>query len=214
MTTLFFIRHGQSTANLLRVFAGQMDYPLTEQGLRQAEKGAAFLKKNFSIDAVYSSPLSRAKETAEPTARLFGLEVNFLEDLRERSIGIWAGRPNHEIKELYPEMYYAHKRREGVVPEGGESPAQMQERANRAVTRILAENKGKNVAVFTHAGVFTALFARWKEMLPELADVAVFGNSSITALEYDDEGIARRVILKNYQDHLGNDVTVVPRELL
>lgn len=214
MTTLFFVRHGQSTANLLRVFAGQKDYPLTELGLRQAEKGAEFLKKNFQIDVIYSSPLLRAKETAVPTARLYGLEITVLEDLRERSVGVWAGKSNREIEELYPEMYYAHKKRMGVVPPGGEDLDQIQERVERAVMHILAEAKGKSVAVFTHAGVFSALIKTWRQMLPDFADALVFGNSSITAIEYDDEGIARRVVLKNYQDHLGEDVTVLPPGLI
>ena len=47
MTTLFFVRHGQSMANLLRVFAGQLDFELSDLGLRQAEKGARFLKDHF-----------------------------------------------------------------------------------------------------------------------------------------------------------------------
>jgi hypothetical protein len=51
-------------------------------------------------------------------------------------------------------------------------------------------------------------------MLPDFADALVFGNSSITAIEYDDEGVARRVVLKNYQDHLGEDVTVLPPGLI
>lgn len=214
MTTLFFVRHGQSTANLLRVFAGQLDFELSDLGFRQAERGARFLKDHYSIDAIYSSPLKRAMQTAEPAARLYGLEIIPLEGLRERSIGIWAGRYNEEIKRLYPEQYVAWKNRTGFVPEGGETREAALERFYAAEAEIIAKNKGKNVAVYTHAGMLSSLSAVWIKTLPELGDVEAYGNSSITAISYDDEGIARRVVLKNHQEYLGEDITELPAELI
>ena len=214
MTTLFFVRHGQSMANLLRVFAGQMDFELSDLGLRQAEKGARFLKDHFSIDAIYSSPMKRAMQTAEPAARLYGLEIIPMEDLRERSIGVWAGRYNEEIQTLYPEQYVAWKNRLGFVPEGGETREAAFERFYAAEAEIISQNKGKNVAVYTHAGMLSALSTVWIKNLPDLGDVSVYGNSSITAISYDDEGIARRIVLKNHQEHLGEDITELPAHLI
>ena len=214
MTTLIFIRHGQSTSNLLRVFAGQKDYPLTEQGLRQAEKVAIFLKKSFHLDAIYASDLKRTIQTATPTAELFGLEIVPTSDLRERSMGIWEGKTNQEIMDQDPETYRRWLNRDGSHPEGAEEIWEYRERSQRAQRRIIEENKGKTVAVFTHVGIINVLADDWKKELPELRDIKVFGNSSITALEFDDEGIARRAVLKNYQDHLGDDVTVLPVGLI
>lgn len=214
MTTLFFVRHGQSMANLLRVFAGQMDFELTDLGLRQAEKGARFLKDNFSIDAIYSSPLKRAMQTAEPAARLYGLEIIPMEDLRERSIGVWAGKSNEQIRALYPEQYIEWKKRMGFVPEGGETREAALERFYAAEAEIISQNKGKNVAVYTHAGMLSALSTVWVKTLPEVEDISVYGNSSITAISYDDDGIARRIVLKNYQEHLGEDATELPAHLI
>ena len=214
MTTLIFVRHGQSTSNLLRVFAGQKDYPLTEQGLRQAEKVAIFLKKSFHLDAIYASDLTRTIQTATPASKLFGLEIIPTPDLRERSMGVWEGKTNKEIAERYPELYRRFLNRDGTYPEGAEPPEEYRVRARGAQQRILEENKGKTVAVYTHAGIINVLADVWKKTLPELCEIAVFENSSITALEFDDEGIARRVVLKNYQDHLGDDVTVLPQGLL
>ena len=214
MTTLIFVRHGQSTSNLLRVFAGQKDYPLTEQGLRQAEKIATFLKKSFSLDAIYASDLTRTIQTATPASKLFGLEIIPTPDLRERSMGVWEGKTNKEIAERYPELYRRFLNRDGTYPEGAEPPEEYRVRAREAQQRILEENKGKTVAVYTHAGIINVLADVWKKTLPELCEIAVFENSSITALEFDDERIARRVVLKNYQDHLGDDVTVLPQGLL
>ena len=214
MTTLIFIRHGQSVSNLLRVFAGQMEFDLTELGMRQAEKVAAFLKRNFTVDAIYASDLKRTIQTATPTAELFGLEIILTPNLRERSMGIWEGKTNQEIMEQDPETYRRWLSRDGSYPEGAENPAEYRVRASMAQQTILEECKGKTVAVYTHAGLINVLADGWKETLPELQDIKVFENSSITVLEFDDDGIARRVILKNYQDHLGDDITVLPAGLL
>lgn len=214
MTTLIFVRHGQSTSNLLRVFAGQMDFDLTELGLRQAEKIATFLKRSFSLDAIYSSDLKRAMQTAAPAAALYGLEIIPTPELRERSVGVWEGKTNKEIEAQFPELYRRWLKRDGSYPKGAESPEAYRTRALLAQQRILAQNQEKTVAVYTHAGIINALADIWKKTLPALCEIAVFENSSITALEFDDEGIARRVVLKNYQDHLGDDVTVLPQGLL
>lgn len=214
MTTLIFVRHGQSTSNLLRVFAGQMDFELTELGLRQAEKVAAFLKRNFVVDTIYASDLKRAMQTAAFAAALYGLEIIPTSDLRERSMGVWEGKTNREIAEQFPDLYRRWISRDGSHPEGAENPEEYRARARRAQQCIIEENKGKTVVVCTHAGIINALADDWKKTLPELCEIKVFENSSITALEFDDNGIARRVVLKNYQDHLGDDVTVLPQGLL
>lgn len=214
MTTLIFVRHGQSTSNLLRVFAGQMDFELTELGLRQAEKVAAFLKRNFVVDTIYASDLKRAMQTAAFAAALYGLEIIPTSDLRERSMGVWEGKTNREIAEQFPDLYRRWISRDGSHPEGGENLEEYRARTRRAQQCIIEENKGKTVVVYTHAGIINALADDWKKTLPELCEIAVFENSSITALEFDDNGIARRVVLKNYQDHLGDDVTVLPQGLL
>ena len=214
MTTLIFVRHGQSVSNLLRVFAGQMEFDLTELGMRQAELVADFLKNNIPLNAVYASDLRRTMQTAEPTAKRFGLEIIPMAELRERALGKWEGKTNKEVAEMDPEFYERWRRRQGGCPVGAEHPDDYRERALRAERRILAENRGKTAAVFTHVGIINALADVWKKTLPELCDILVYGNSSITAIEYDDEGVARRVVLKNYQEHLGNDATELPAHLL
>ena len=214
MTTLIFIRHGQSVANQLRVFAGQKNFDLTDLGLRQAERCARFLKENFSVDAIYASDLTRARQTAEPAAKLYGLDIVLMEDLRERSIGIWAGKSHQEVKERYPKLFQEWRNRTGIVPEGAENDEQLLPRVCRAEARILAENKGKTVAVYTHAGVISSLSTVWKKSLPEFETVSGFGNASVTALEYDSEGIARHIVLRSHQDYLGKDMTIVPENLV
>ena len=100
MTTVIFVRHGQSTANLERVFAGHTDAPLTDLGHKQAENTAKFLK-NYPICAIYSSDLARSMQTAEPTGKLHHLPVIPDKELREIYAGEWEGRSYDELMEKY-----------------------------------------------------------------------------------------------------------------
>ena len=94
-------RHGQTTWNLEHRFQGQTDIPLDETGVVQAEQAARRLA-TLRPDALYSSDLSRAQQTAAPLARLTGLPVTLDKDLRERFGGVWEGLNDDEIRERYP----------------------------------------------------------------------------------------------------------------
>ena len=122
MTKMIFVRHGQSEANLLTIFAGHTDIPLTDLGRHQAENTAQFLK-DYSIDAVYASDLLRAMQTAEPTARMHGLEI--IPDVRLREIyaGDWEGVTFNDLLTLYPESFGILWRTDcgRAHPENGES---------------------------------------------------------------------------------------------
>ena len=101
MTKMIFVRHGQSEANLAEIFAGHTDIPLTDLGKRQAENTAQFLK-DYPIDVIYSSDLLRAMQTAEPTARMHGMEILPDERLREIYAGEWEGVTFAALMEKYP----------------------------------------------------------------------------------------------------------------
>ena len=94
-------RHGQTTWNVEHRFQGQTDIPLDETGVVQAEQAARRLA-TLRPDALYSSDLSRAQQTAAPLARLTGLPVTLDKDLRERFGGVWEGLNDDEIRERYP----------------------------------------------------------------------------------------------------------------
>ena len=94
-------RHGQTTWNLEHRFQGQTDIPLDETGVVQAEQAARRLA-TLRPDAIFSSDLTRAQQTAAPLARLTGLPVTLDKDLRERFGGDWEGLSDEEIRERYP----------------------------------------------------------------------------------------------------------------
>ncbi len=208
MTTLIYVRHGQSMANLLMLYAGQKDFELSESGRKQATRIADFLKTRYPISRIYASDLCRAMDTARPTAEAFSLDVIPLEDLRERKVGIWEGLSGKEIMEVDADFRFALERNDAVafVPKGAENMEQVFLRAKRAEDRILAENRGGCVAVFSHFCVIKLLANNWKKSIPEVDPYVE--NASITVVNFDDNGIVQGVPLSNYQNHLGEDATV------
>ena len=89
MTTVLLIRHGQSVTNVTQVFTGHYDVPLSPLGQEQARCTAAYLQKNFRIDAIYASDLMRAMQTAQPTAAAFGQPIRPEPEQRENCAGRW-----------------------------------------------------------------------------------------------------------------------------
>ena len=143
---LIFVRHGESSSNVENRLQGQRDYPLTRRGRTQDELLAAWSERaGLSWDAVYCSPLSRAKETAEivTRARASALPVE-CSDLREFDAGALQGLLHYQIHERFPEFFereiseYADYSRWG-----GESYAQIAERALR-VRALLEAGHRKN----------------------------------------------------------------------
>lgn len=201
MTTLIFVRHGQSTANLEKTFAGQTDFPLSEIGHRQAERTADFLK-NYPISKIYSSDLTRAMQTAEPTAKTHGLQIVPSQNLREIYAGEWEGRAYEELIQKYSESYGVWRTDCGRAhPEKGESVVQLSKRIYSEVERIINANRGECVAVFTHATPLRTLQAKWEGYpVEELSRVEFCANASVSIVDYNDDG-SFAVRLCGYDGH-------------
>ena len=183
MTRLILLRHGQSEANEKRIFSGQGNYPLTEKGLLQAELAAKYLTKNEQIDVIYSSDLQRAYNTALPTAKILGLEVNTDPALREFDVGYWVGKSREQIAEEYPESWNT----EASVRQypGGEYTPDAFERSVNAIVKIAERHDGKCVLIAAHAGVIRS-FAAFSNSLSktELAKMPDCHNAAINIFEY------------------------------
>jgi probable phosphoglycerate mutase len=122
-------RHGQTTWNAEHRFQGQTDIPLDETGEAQAEQAARRLA-TLRPQALFSSDLIRAQQTAAPLARLTGLPVILDKDLRERFGGDWEGLADAEIRERYP------AERATWNPPNGEPTIAVADRVGAALTRI------------------------------------------------------------------------------
>ncbi len=152
VTRLYLIRHGQSAGNAEGRFGGHSATPLSELGELQARATADYLSRE-RIDAIYSSDLLRAVQTAAPLAEMLSLPINKSGAFRERHVGVLEGLTFIESKEQYPSDYYALVSRNvnHVITEG-ESYRQLLRRANRELTTILDNHRGQRVAVFSHTG--------------------------------------------------------------
>ncbi|MBO0768265.1 MAG: histidine phosphatase family protein [Solirubrobacterales bacterium] len=153
MTRLLLARHGQTDDNLAGdVFQGFRDTPLNDTGRRQAEVLAAQAEADFPVDAVWSSDLKRARETAEIVGAALDLEPKLDPRLREGNRGAWEGRRFAEVERAEPELYRTLR----STPEqmrfpGGESLAEQQQRVLAALSDIRAAG-GQCALVVCHLG--------------------------------------------------------------
>lgn len=160
MTTLVFIRHGETDWNAAGRLQGHTDRPLNEYGRRQAREVAERLA-NDGVGVVYASDLARARETAEIIAARLGLEVVLDPDLREKNWGNWEGLTADE--RLHVEFE-------------GESTEEHRERMLRAVERIVAAHPEERVVVVTHGGSLRRIQAAVSGVaLPVIDNCAVWG---------------------------------------
>ena len=196
MTTLLIVRHGYSCANKENRFSGQMDVPLNEVGRRQAEELGRYLTGHFAVDAVYASDLSRAYDTVKPIADALHLPVHTDAALREVDVGEWQGMLFEDVARRYPENFALYKRKPGLARfDGGESFAELLERAASAIGRIARENEGKTVVIGTHGGVIRTLRALWTGLsLERMEELPHVPNASLTVAEYESGTVTLREV--------------------
>jgi phosphoserine phosphatase len=157
VTTILLARHGESDWNRDRRWQGHADRPLTDLGREQARALADRLAAT-ELDAVYSSDLERARETAAIVAESHQLPVNELSDLREVDVGSWSGLTRAEAEERFPNAF----RRWTEGEEGwddGETYEQLSERVIGAVLAIAARHPRDRVLLVAHGGSIRAVHA-------------------------------------------------------
>jgi broad specificity phosphatase PhoE len=157
VTTIFLARHGESDWNVEKRFQGHSDRPLTERGREQAH-ALANLVGSEKIDAVYTSPLSRARETAEIVAARAGLKAVALPELREVDTGSWSGLSRADVEARFPEGF-ARWRSGGSGWGDGESYEEMAERVIGALRKIAEDHPDGRVLVISHGGPIRAIHA-------------------------------------------------------
>lgn len=209
MTRVYLIRHGESEANYEEIFTGQMDFPLSEKGRRQAYLAGQYLKDK-GIDIIYASDLSRAYDTGIPTAEACGLPIIKSVGFRELDGGKWEGLTYDQLLEKYPEEYPVFVNDIGnAYCEDGESIASMSERIVREFFRIVKENDGKTVAVFTHACPIRELMCILnRRPLSDMKDIKWVGNASTTLVECDGDRFDFKLL--GYNDYLSELATELP----
>jgi broad specificity phosphatase PhoE len=190
---LILIRHGHTAGNDSgpnAPMSGWTDVPLSARGRCQAYALGRHLAANVSFDAMYSSPLDRALETARIALGSLD-EVRWCDGLREIACGDVDGMPVGEVEARYPERWHANLRQEDdhFRWPGGESYQELRDRCLATIRAIARAHGGQRVLVFTHAGVISQVLgalhhvraARWESFRPS--------NASLTYVDWQgDEG--------------------------
>ena len=184
MTTLIVARHGETDWNFERRWQGHSDTPLNETGRAQA-RGLAASLAGRGIEAVYSSDLARARETAEIVAATLGLEVRLDPRLREVDVGEWSGLTSTEVEQRYPDGH--RERREGGTGwTTGEPFDAMGARVLAALGAIAQETPGSVVLVVTHGGPLRAARAACGD---DRSDWTSAGNCDVDEFVIGDGGM-------------------------
>ncbi len=160
-TTVYLIRHGETVDADSRRYKGHIDVPLSENGIIQLEKLAIYLHENSKLrtqnsklKAVYSSGLSRALKSAEIIAKPFGLKPVIVDDLKERSFGVWEGMSFDEIKEKWPDAFNVWADNPvQFSPMEGENTLDVKVRAMKAFKEIVSNHKDEEIAIVSHGGI-------------------------------------------------------------
>lgn len=161
-TTLWLIRHGETEWNAAKRFQGHHDVALNEVGRGQARQLARRLEQEHRVapfDALFSSDLSRAVETARATAELTGLGLSMRPALRERDYGVLSALTPEEMAVQQPEAW-AHwcARTPSYVLPGGESLLAFTERVVTGLREVTRAHPGQKVAVVVHGGVLDCVY--------------------------------------------------------
>jgi len=149
-TSVILARHGQTAWNAAEVFRGQIDIELDETGLKQAVLLAEYLGQR-KLEAVYSSPLKRAQQTAEAIARYHGLDVQIDPGLNDMDFGEWQGLSVQDVRTRFSElleMWMSDPHR--IRMPSGESLDDVRQRAFTLVNRVVNKHEGKVIVLVSH----------------------------------------------------------------
>ena len=147
MKQIILVRHGETEWNVEEVYRGTRDIELNEAGIKQADLLGRYLS-DWKLEAVYSSPLKRALDTANTIARYQDISVQVTNDLIDFNYGEWQGRSAQEVKKLYPTLHDEwHNNPHKVKMPRGESLADVTKRANAIVNKVVTEYEGSIVLV-------------------------------------------------------------------
>jgi probable phosphoglycerate mutase len=173
LPTIYLARHGETEWSLNGRHTGRTDLPLTPNGENGGRKLGERLK-SITFSHVYSSPLSRARRTAE----FAGFTPEIDPDLLEWNYGDYEGQTSADIRKQAPTWSLFHH----GCP-GGESPEEIAARGNRLIKRLMRLNG--NVICFAHGHILRVLAARWIHQPVVLAGNLLLGTASLSVLSFD-----------------------------
>lgn len=202
---LIIVRHGQSEGNRDRMFTGHGPSPLTERGRAEARATAKCIATK-PIDALYSSDLPRALQTAEPIAELTGQTIIQDVTLREKNFGDLTGMSFAELEAKHPDVWSGlMARNPSFRPPGGESHVQCRERVGGFLKRLYETHSTGRIVLVTHGVAINHLLYTLMRAPIDTSPEVVFqiDNCSIQRAERQTDGLVRIVCI-NDRTHLAD----------
>jgi probable phosphoglycerate mutase len=194
-TRLLLLRHGQTELSLQRRYSGRGNPPLTALGREQAARAAKMLAAKGGIAAVISSPLGRARETAEAAAAALGVPVEVHDGLIETDFGEWEGLTFAEAAQRDPGLHARWIGDPTVAAPGGESFEEVLERVEAVLRDLLRRYPGANVVVVSHVTPIKTLLRLALDVGPALLYRLHLDLASLSIAEfYLDGGSSVRLV--------------------
>jgi probable phosphoglycerate mutase len=189
-TRLLMLRHGQTEHSAQRRYSGRADLPLTELGERQAAAAAARLADTNGVAAVVSSPLRRARQTAQPVADALGVPLTVHDGLIETDFGAWEGLTFAEARERDPDLHTRWLTDTSVAPPGGESMDAVHRRVRRVRDQLISEHGAATLIVVSHVTPIKALLRMALDAGPSLLHRLHLDIASLSVAEFYPDGPA------------------------
>jgi probable phosphoglycerate mutase len=210
ITKIYLVRHGEAMGNVMEFFQGRTDCDISPKGEKQLEKLAERFA-DVKYDAIYSSPLLRARKTADAINRTHGLPVHIDERLIEIDGGAWEGMKWTEIAEKFPNEYEIWKNRmKDFSVIGSENMMQVYERMKACVKEIAAENIGRTAVIVSH-GCAVRNFLSFAEFSSPycLGEVGWSDNTAVSLIKYGDDPDCPKIVYKNDSSHLPKELSTL-----
>jgi probable phosphoglycerate mutase len=178
--SIIFLRHGQAKNNIERILSGRTPgIPLTEKGIEQAEKAAKFLE-DMNISAIYSSPIERARHTAEIVGKHNSLDVILDDRLIELDMGKFTGVPYDEIFSTHGNVFMKFYNGELEIAHNGvETFAEVKKRILGIVDHVIEKHPDQNVVLVTHMDPIKAMLSTIVDLSPENLFELIIANASL-----------------------------------
>jgi 2,3-bisphosphoglycerate-dependent phosphoglycerate mutase len=190
ITRITAIRHGETAWNVDTRIQGFADISLNDKGRWQAGRAGQALKGE-SIDAIISSDLSRALETARAVAQPHALPVRTDTGLRERGFGIFEGKTFTEIETLWPEEALMWRKRvPEFAPQGGESLIDLQARVITCLRTLAQQHTGQHIVVVAHGGVMDVIYREATGQSLDAPRTWNLTNAAINRVLWNGEGFS------------------------
>ena len=180
---IIFLRHGQAENNTKHILAGRTEgVPLTKTGIQQAEQISEYLKP-LDISAIYSSPIERAKHTAEIVTKNSAIDVELDERLTEIDMGKFTRMNYDDMFAKYGNIFLKFYENDPVIAEHEvETFPSVQKRILDMVDHVIKKHKNENVVLVTHMDPIKSMLANVMDLKPKTLFELIIANASFTIL--------------------------------